>query len=72
MGAGGHNLYRYNWMWFGAFQAIAVYVARRRDAKDRRVVRARITRSGLELLGALDKPLREFVQGLAAPASADF
>src|SRR5262249_53463494 len=23
MGMGGHNLYRYNWMWFGAFQIIA-------------------------------------------------
>jgi O-antigen ligase len=23
MGVGGHNLYRYTWMWFGAFQAIA-------------------------------------------------
>lgn len=24
MGWGGHNLYRYNWLWFGAFQAIAI------------------------------------------------
>jgi O-antigen ligase len=26
MGLGGHNLYRYNWMWMGAFQAIALHV----------------------------------------------
>jgi len=30
MGLGGHNLYRYNWMWFGAFQAIALYCVRQR------------------------------------------
>jgi len=28
MGFGGHNLYRYTWMWFGAFQAIALYLLR--------------------------------------------
>jgi O-antigen ligase len=32
MGAGGHNLYRYNWLWFGAFQIMALQVARRRAA----------------------------------------
>ena len=46
-------------------------VVRNRDSRDRRVVRARITPLGLDLLGALDKPLREFVRGLAAPASAE-
>jgi hypothetical protein len=30
MGIGGHNLYRYNWMWYGAFQIIAVHCARQR------------------------------------------
>jgi O-antigen ligase len=25
LGFAGHNLYRYSWMWFGAFQAIALY-----------------------------------------------
>lgn len=28
LGFAGHNLYRYSWMWFGAFQAIALYAAR--------------------------------------------
>jgi O-antigen ligase len=28
LGLGGHNLYRYNWLWFGAFQAIALYCVR--------------------------------------------
>jgi len=26
-----HNLYRHNWLWFGAFQAIAVYCMRKRS-----------------------------------------
>jgi O-antigen ligase len=26
-GLGGHNLFRYNWLWFGAFQAIALKCA---------------------------------------------
>lgn len=30
MGLGGHNLYRYNWLWFGAFQIIAVHIIRQR------------------------------------------
>jgi O-antigen ligase len=30
LGFGGHNLYRYNWMWFGAFQAVAL-----KSVKDR-------------------------------------
>jgi len=29
MGLGGHNLYRYTWLWFGAFQAIALDCMRR-------------------------------------------
>lgn len=32
MGMGGHNLYRYNWMWFGAIQAIALHCVRTRAA----------------------------------------
>jgi hypothetical protein len=27
MGVGSHNLYRYNWLWFGALQAVAVHFA---------------------------------------------
>lgn len=34
MGLGGHNLFRYNWLWFGAFQAIAVNLARKRAAQE--------------------------------------
>lgn len=30
MGLGGHNLYRYTWLWFGAFQAIALHLLRQR------------------------------------------
>jgi O-antigen ligase len=30
MGLGGHNLYRYNWMWFGVMQAVALHAARQR------------------------------------------
>jgi len=30
-GFGGHNLYRYNWLWFGAFEAIALYCLRHRE-----------------------------------------
>ncbi len=30
MGAGGHNLFRYNWLWFAAFQMAALHVAKRR------------------------------------------
>ncbi len=29
MGVGGHNLYRYTWLWFGAFQAVALDCMRR-------------------------------------------
>jgi hypothetical protein len=32
MGCGGHNLYRYTWLWFGAFQAIAILCLRSRKA----------------------------------------
>jgi hypothetical protein len=32
MGFGGHNLYRYTWMWFGAFQAAAIQIVRRQAA----------------------------------------
>jgi hypothetical protein len=34
MGLAGHNLYRYTWMWFGAFQAIALHVVRLRDGAE--------------------------------------
>ena len=34
MGLGGHNLYRYNWMWFGAFQIVALRLARHRATAD--------------------------------------
>jgi len=32
-GFGGHNLYRYTWLWFGAFQAIALHCLMRRNEK---------------------------------------
>jgi len=47
------------------------WVARGRDSRDRRVVRAHITKRGLALLAELDKPLREFVRELVAPACAE-
>jgi O-antigen ligase len=31
LGGAGHSLYRYNWRWFAAFQAIAVYCIRQRQ-----------------------------------------
>jgi hypothetical protein len=31
VGWAGHSLYRYNWRWFAAFQAIAVHCIRRRQ-----------------------------------------
>lgn len=34
-------------------------IARAREAQDRRVVRTRITSAGLQLLGELDKPVRD-------------
>jgi O-antigen ligase len=33
MGWAGHNLYRYNWLWFAAFQAIALHCIRVRNAR---------------------------------------
>lgn len=39
-------------------------VARSRGKKDRRVVRASITRAGLDVLRRLDQPVSEFVRGL--------
>ncbi len=39
-------------------------ITRSRDARDRRVVTARITRQGLQLLGGLDKPLVEVHRSL--------
>jgi len=47
------------------------WVARVRDPKDRRVVRAHITKKGLALLAELDKPLRAFIRELLAPACAE-
>jgi DNA-binding MarR family transcriptional regulator len=37
-------------------------VARSRGKKDRRVVRATITKAGMELLRRLDRPVSEFVR----------
>jgi hypothetical protein len=31
LGWSGHTLYRYNWRWFAAFQAIAVHCVRKRE-----------------------------------------
>jgi hypothetical protein len=31
LGCAGHSLYRYNWRWFAAFQAIAVHCIRKRE-----------------------------------------
>jgi len=39
-------------------------VTRLRDAEDRRVVRARITEKGLELLSSLDEPVEQALAGL--------
>ncbi len=41
------------------------WLERSRDAKDRRVVTARISRAGLELLRAIDKPVAEFTKGIS-------
>ncbi len=30
MGAGGHNLFRFNWLWFAAFQMCALHIAKKR------------------------------------------
>jgi hypothetical protein len=30
LGWAGHNLYRYNWLWLGAFQVIALHCIRQR------------------------------------------
>jgi len=37
------------------------WVTRSRDKKDRRIVRARITETGLRMLAGLDLPVRAFV-----------
>lgn len=39
-------------------------ISRHRDSKDRRVVLARITSEGLDLLARLDRPLRDLHRGL--------
>lgn len=46
-------------------------VERRRDASDRRVVRAAVTRPGLELLADIDAPLQELVGRLLGPLGAE-
>jgi O-antigen ligase len=33
LGSAGHNLYRYNWMWFASFQAAALHCLRREAAR---------------------------------------
>jgi DNA-binding MarR family transcriptional regulator len=47
------------------------WVARSRDSRDRRIVRAHITKPGLSLLAQLDSPLRDFLRRLLAPAGAE-
>lgn len=42
-------------------------VERCRDQKDRRVITARITKPGLQLLQSMDAPLREFLRKLLSP-----
>jgi O-antigen ligase len=49
MGIGSHNLYRYTWMWFGAFQGIALHCLRLRaryqtDARTRELMDVEMTR----------------------------
>jgi O-antigen ligase len=39
LGWAGHNLYRYNWLWLGAFQAVALHCIRRRAALAQRLPR---------------------------------
>jgi hypothetical protein len=34
MGSVSHNLYRFNWIWFGAFQGIAVHCMRRLGSEE--------------------------------------
>jgi hypothetical protein len=36
LGCAGHNLYRYHWQWFAAFQAVAVHCLRARAAASAR------------------------------------
>jgi O-antigen ligase len=42
MGLGGHNLYRYNWLWFGAFQIGALHCARTRAWRQPAALPARV------------------------------
>jgi DNA-binding MarR family transcriptional regulator len=46
-------------------------VTRLRDGEDRRVVRARITTTGLDLLAALDEPVGRMLAGLLGNLGAD-
>src|SRR5207249_568953 len=34
MGVGGHNLFRFNWLWYAAFQIVAVHVVRQRAREE--------------------------------------
>jgi O-antigen ligase len=43
MGFGGHTLFRYNWLWFGAFQATALHCMRLNAGSDRGLIRIRVT-----------------------------
>jgi hypothetical protein len=38
MGIGGHNMFRYNWLWFAAFQICAVGIVRKRAAEEASLV----------------------------------
>jgi DNA-binding MarR family transcriptional regulator len=42
-------------------------VQRCRDQRDRRVITARITKEGVQLLQSMDAPLREFLRKLVSP-----
>lgn len=47
------------------------WVERERDQEDRRVVRSRITSTGLEMLGGLDSPVSEWLRGSLGHLHAD-
>ncbi len=47
IGWAGHNLYRYQWLWLGAFQAIALHCIRRRAALTERLPRRAPAVAGL-------------------------
>jgi hypothetical protein len=52
MGIGSHNLYRYTWMWFGAFQGIALYCLRLRSRSLREMHHEEVAGWGTAAAGA--------------------